>query len=157
MEVKTKKSLIVILIIVFLFLAIFVSRSFSIYSNKSELEHGKAIINNQTVWLEIARTSAEQIKGLSGRESMAEDEGMLFIFEPKTRPSFWMKGMQFPLDIIWLVDNKIVDLNKNLAVPTGDNLATYEPKNDINYAIEVNAGFADKNNLKIGDKIDLEF
>ena len=153
-----KYSKLIIIILIILVAIIFLSRCFSIYSNKSELEHGKAIINGQEVWLEIAKTPAEQEKGLSGRDALAEDEGMLFVFEVKGKPAFWMKDMKFPLDLIWLDNDKVVDISKNVPVPAGENpLPLYRPVSDINYVLEVNAGFAAKNNLQLGDKIQLEF
>ena len=61
--------------------------------------------------VELALTEEEQYKGLSGRESLAEKEGMLFIFKEEKSPYFVMRNMDFPLDFLFIdKDNKIIDI-----------------------------------------------
>ena len=107
-------------------------------------------INNATLNIEFARTDAERQKGLSGRESLASESGLLFIFELPGRYGFWMKDMKFPIDIIWIDENKkIADITANflpLSFPQ-----TFLPASPIKYVLEVNAFWAEKNNIKIGD------
>jgi uncharacterized membrane protein (UPF0127 family) len=117
-------------------------------------------IGGKQISVEIADTDAKRQKGLGGRESLADDRGMLFIFDQKdTTPSFWMKDMKFALDIIWINDDKIVKIDKNIPNPpsgTADNqLKLYRPQNPIDYVLEVNTGFSDKNNVKVGDSVEL--
>ena len=57
---------------------------------------------------EQARTQEDRAQGLSGRESLAADAGMLFVFEAERRPGFWMREMQFPLDFIWISAEGVV-------------------------------------------------
>lgn len=108
------------------------------------------------VKVEIADTTAERKKGLSGRKSLEEDHGMLFSFEGKElTPGFWMKDMLFPLDIIWIKGDEIVKIDKNVAIP-GKKETTfklYYPPVSVNYVLEVNAGFSDKNKIKVGDTV----
>src|ERR671921_2143509 len=63
----------------------------------------------------LAETPEQQAKGLSIKNTLNENEGMLFIFDTPKEYSFWMKDMKFPIDIIWISsDNKIVHIEKNL-------------------------------------------
>ncbi|MBI2099795.1 MAG: DUF192 domain-containing protein [Candidatus Vogelbacteria bacterium] len=110
------------------------------------------VIGDTTIKLELARTPAEQTQGLSDRTSLDERAGMLFVFPADQIPAFWMKEMRFPIDIIWLnVDGQIVDITPNLAPSTFPQ--TFSPKIPIRYVLEVNAGFAGRHDLKIGDFI----
>ena len=101
--------------------------------------------------LELAQTDEEQELGLSYRDSLPEDTGMLFVYTQDARPSFWMKGMNFPLDIIWLDKNwEIVGYEDGVAPDTYPK--TFPAPAPIRYVLEVNAGFVDKHSLKVGDK-----
>lgn len=110
-------------------------------------------INGSFVKIEVADTIQKQIQGLSDKEKLEKDEGMFFVFDDKQVRSFWMKKMNFPLDIIWIEDNKIVNISKNLA-PEGESpVNKYSSIQRVNHVLEVNAGFSDSKNLKIGDMI----
>src|SRR3989338_1799538 len=108
-------------------------------------------IAGQNIKVELAVTEAEQELGLSGRSGLKEDEGMLFIFAESGRHPFWMKDMKFPIDIIWLNENmSIVYIKKDARPESYPKI--YSPDKDSKYVLEVVSGFADKNNLKIGDE-----
>ena len=113
-------------------------------------------IDNQTYNVELSKTQAEQQQGLSGRNSIPQDQGMLFVFKTPARYAFWMKGMKFPLDIIFINDNKIVTVYRSIPVakdPKSTNLPVYIPTQPANYALEINAGQAQKHNFKNGDTV----
>lgn len=116
-------------------------------------------INSVVVKAELADTVAKRSVGLSGRESLGESEGMLFTFSKSDRHRFWMKGMKIPLDLIWISENKIVDIHPNVQPPalgTEDNMLTiYQPKNGADRVLEVNAGFSAKNNIQEGDQVEI--
>ncbi len=117
--------------------------------------------------LEIANTDARRVKGLSGRDSLGENEGMIFKFPYAGRYIFWMKDMKFPIDIIWLQDNEIIDLTPSArpeeqaseasAAPHSQasegGFTRYTPRLPANRVIELNAGIIQKESLKIGDTI----
>jgi hypothetical protein len=103
--------------------------------------------------LDYATTAKQHEQGLSGRDHMADDVGMLFIFDEPERRCMWMKNMRFNLDILWLSeDMKIIRIEKNVS------LATY-PKSfcarDSKYVIELKPGTVDKLGFDIGDSIQL--
>ena len=101
--------------------------------------------------IEIAETEAKREQGLMYRNSMEENQGMLFIFEKDEYQSFWMKNTVIPLDMIFVNSHfKIVTIRKN-AHPF--DLSSYSSTAPAKYVIEVNAGFCDKYGIKEGDKI----
>jgi uncharacterized protein len=113
----------------------------------------KAVINGQIVYLEIAASPEEKQRGLSYRDKLAFDHGMLFIYDHKERFGFWMNEMRFPLDFIWIDGNTVVDLSKNVLIQTNGKTTTLQPIVSVDRILEVNAGYIQKNNIKIGDKI----
>ena len=121
---------------------------------------GQLRINDKvSLNIEIANTQEKRRKGLSGRESLASDSGMLFKFDKIDKYSLWMKGMKIPLDFIWIKDFKVVDLIKNVKVPepgTKDkDLSIYMPATLVDSVLEVNSGFVDLHDIKIGDTIEI--
>jgi uncharacterized protein len=113
-------------------------------------------INNYTLLAELSITYEQIILGLSNKSSINENEGMLFVLNPSSRRGFWMKDMKFPVDIIWLNENKeIVHIKKSLE-PCVSNCPVYYPDRESKYVLETVAGFADKQNLKVGDIIFFE-
>ena len=109
-------------------------------------------IGGQNVKVDLALTEAEHTKGLSGKNELMENEGMLFVFDKPGKYSFWMKDMSFPIDIVWFgEDMKVVYIKKNADPKLYPE--TYGPDTDAKYVLEVMAGFSDKNNLKVGDSL----
>lgn len=110
--------------------------------------------NGVKVVVEVADTPEKQGRGLSGRLELGPDEGMLFIFPEPKRASFWMKDMEFYLDLIWIDEGfQIRDISTNLPPCNTNQCPTYRPKEPIKYVLEVNAGLAEKNSIKIGDSV----
>lgn len=103
--------------------------------------------------IELAVTPAEKTKGLSNRPSLLPKHGMLFPYDHKERYDFWMKGMQFPLDFIWIADTTVVDITKNVQPPNGVNLHVVHANLPVDKILEINAGEADTFGIKIGDTV----
>lgn len=118
-------------------------------------------IAGQDIKVEVVGTDAKRQLGLSGHAPLADNQGMLFVFDQPAKYGFWMKDMLFPLDIIWLAPHslgevgidtvKVVYIQKNLQPSSYPN--SFGPNQNSLYVLEVNAGFSDKNNLKIGDEV----
>ena len=124
----------------------------SLLGNKNMPERGSVAVKNTRISVDIADTPEKRTLGLSGRPSLALDEGMFFIFDTPWRFSFWMKDMNFPIDIIWIdAEFKVADITKN-AVPASFP-KIFEPRTPVLYVLETVAGWADKNGIKIGDKV----
>ena len=108
-------------------------------------------LSKGTYHLEVATTDAAQQRGLGGRRKLAQNGGMLFVFSAQSQQCFWMKDMRFPIDIIWADSSKRVTRIEHDLSP-----ATYphEYCAPAQYVIELNAGTADNNGLKTGQKLD---
>jgi uncharacterized membrane protein (UPF0127 family) len=147
----------------FLFIAIFSTLAIFVFaSNKlgvftqdithTQLTKTLVKINDVEIKVEIANTPEERMQGLGGRESLDEDEGMLFVFENSNNWGFWMKDMQFALDIIWINENfEIVHIEQNILPETFP--AIYTSPIPAKYVLEVNDGFIDKHAIKIGSSV----
>ena len=114
------------------------------------------VIEDKEINVEVARTNDERSKGLSNREKLDENNGMVFVFDKNTKPSFWMKDTKITLDIIWINDNKIVSINKNVEPEPNkkdSQLKKYPAPSEIDYVLEVNGGFSDKHGIKAGSTV----
>ena len=105
----------------------------------------------QKIAVDVAIDDEDHTDGLSGREKLEEDRGMLFVFDESAKYPFWMKDMKFSLDIIWLDENREVVYIKEDARPESYP-DVFEPMRPSRYVLEVPSGFSKKNNLKIGDQ-----
>lgn len=116
--------------------------------------NAEAQIGDKKINLLLAKSEKDRMKGLSGRNNLPEDQGMLFIFEKKGKYGFWMRDMKFPIDIIYIDNNTVVYLVEN--APSGaqaPNLTVYTPDSEANRVLELNAGGAKKYGIKKGTKI----
>jgi hypothetical protein len=101
--------------------------------------------------IEIADNDYERQLGLMNRESMEEMQGMLFLFPQEEIQSFWMRNTLFSLDILFINNKKeIVTIHKNTKPLSEQSYPSSEP---AIYVLEVNAGFCERHNVKLGDKI----
>ncbi len=109
--------------------------------------------------VDVAETPKDREQGLMGRSVLPEEEGMLFIYETASAPAFWMKNMNFPLDIIFLgSDKSIVDIT-TMASPcktADDACSRYKPNHPSRYILEVMGGFAEKYGVQLGDTVSWE-
>ena len=121
---------------------------------KINIYNGERVVVQVTV--EVADTPQERGRGLMFRESMGQKEGMLFIFQKEGFKGFWMKSTYIPLDIIYInKDFKVASIVKD-ARPCKENpCKTYKSKYPVKYALEVNAGFANKYGIENGTRIEI--
>jgi uncharacterized membrane protein (UPF0127 family) len=114
-------------------------------------------IDNATFNVEIASTMLEQTRGLSFRPSLGASDGMLFIFAAGSVQSFWMKDMNFPLDMIWISGATVVGFAQNVPMPASGaallSLPTYVSPGNTDKVLEVNAGTVAKYNIRVGDAV----
>lgn len=123
-----------------------------------QAEQKTVTVNNTQFTVEIARSAQERAKGLSGRNELTADGGMLFVFDKENvRPTFWMKDTYIPLDIIWINDGKVSQITENVQpVPlsTPDSKITmYLPHEPIDYVLEVLGGTIKASKIKVGDTV----
>ena len=107
--------------------------------------------------VELAKTQAQQERGLMYRTGMDKNKGMLFIFDKEAIYPFWMKNTLIPLDIIWIDNNyKAVFISQNVQPCKGLICPTIVPLgpaggHPAKYVLEINAGIVNEIGLKIGD------
>lgn len=119
-------------------------------------KNGTVEINHKVFKAEIVKDSWELEKGLGGRTSLAENRGMLFIFSKEDYYQFWMKGMNFSIDILWINQGRIVDIKEKAPVPVTNYLESYRPEAPAKYVLEIGAGLAEKYGIKVGDVVKLD-
>ena len=111
--------------------------------------------DGRCVNVEIARENRQLQRGLMFRESLSSNSGMLFIFPESGIHLFWMKNTRIPLDILWLNERKeIIHIEKKVLPCVKDPCPHYGPRQDSQYVLEINAGYADFLGTKIGETAD---
>ena len=108
--------------------------------------------------VDLAITQEERSQGLSGRPSLDAGMGMLFVFEEPALLRFWMRDMNFPLDMVWIgSDCTVVDVTQNAPVPPEDQAAyqlpLYSPRSPAQYVLELNAGEAGARGIGLGSVV----
>lgn len=111
---------------------------------------GAAMLAKTLLSLEFAKSPEERDRGLSGRASLAQGSGMLFLFDTPGLYGVWMKDMRFPLDIVWLDGEKRVVAVEENALPSSYP-QIFRPSVPARFILEVNAGFVAKNHIVVGD------
>ena len=119
-----------------------------------EYETTMVSIGGKRLRADVADSMRKRAKGLSGRERLGTGRCMLFIFPRSGSYPIWMRGMKFPIDVLWLDEKKrVTDLRSNLKPATSIlDFKTYSHNGVAKYAIELPAGFAKRNKVKPGTK-----
>ena len=116
-------------------------------------------VGNALFPVELALTPEQHIQGLSDRDALAPGTGMLFVFQQESRRSFWMKGMRFPLDIVWIgADCTVVDVTVDAPRPEEGQpphqLPRFSPETPARYVLEINAGESAAAGIGPGDLVE---
>lgn len=145
--VKRKKILLVSLGALMV-LSVFAYLSNMIVASKNETREFS--VNGRVFFVEVVDTQEKMRKGLGLRDDLCRECGMLFDFHAAAKHDFWMKDMRFPLDIIWIMDGKIVHIEKNVQ---HDFVGTLRSSSDSDRVLEINAGIVDESGIKVGDRV----
>ena len=126
-----------------------------------EIIYSQAVVTTflgEIIPVEVADTQKKRQLGLGKRSSLRKGWGMLFVFRKKAPHRFWMKDMQFPLDIIWLDSHRIVHIIHN-AKPANsrDEPEVMTSPVSVNFVLEIAAGRAAKLRLKTGQRMKFKF
>jgi hypothetical protein len=114
----------------------------------------RVTIGANVVTAELAAEPRAQQRGLAGRPSLDPNHGMLFVYQTPGRYPFWMKGMRFPLDFIWIDEGYVVGVTPAVRPETYP--ATFAPPRPVRYILEVNAGWAAAHDVSAGERVTLE-
>lgn len=123
------------------------------------VEHARVVLmptgqDEQSVRVEVARTAAEQRRGLMFREHLDADAGMLFVYDRPQRLTFWMRNTYIPLDMIFIEgDLTVLGVVEN-AEPQTDTSRSVPGLSQ--YVLEVNAGFAREHGIGAGTRVRFE-
>lgn len=109
------------------------------------------VIGESKLKIILADSEDKRIQGLSNRESIHEDQGMLFLFPEAGHHGIWMKDMKFSIDIIWLDEKfQVVDFIEDVRPESYPHI--FKPKKPAKYVLETNSGFVKMNGVKIEDQ-----
>jgi hypothetical protein len=103
---------------------------------------------------EVADTPARKQRGLSGRASLADGEGMLFPYAEPGLHGFWMPDMHFDIDILWIRAGRIVDVAAD--VSKDDPRAVHRPREPADLVLELPAGTAQRRGFRVGDAVQVD-
>jgi len=111
-------------------------------------------INGYNISAFVADTNEKRTNGLSRVENLNKDQGMLFILDYPSKQGFWMKEMNFPIDIIWISDNHtVIDIKKNLEPCVSILMCpVYSPAFDAKYVLETGSGFSESHSIAPGSE-----
>ncbi|HAU99552.1 MAG: Prolipoprotein diacylglyceryl transferase [Microgenomates group bacterium GW2011_GWF2_45_18] len=138
-----------------------ISRFRDIQSVPLRASLGVVTFSEKTFRVEVADTDERRALGLGGRNSIGEvagADGMLFFFSPASQPTFWMKGMRFPIDILWISENAVIKIDRNLQPEPNQStsaLSRYSPPRPVEYVLELQANDADRWQIDVGDSVQI--
>ena len=150
----------------FVFCTIFISFWFvhffgSNFAFAKVQDYAHAIVTTSSgkeISVEVADTVEKRSLGLGKRSGLENGWGMLFVFEKRKQHGFWMKDMQFPLDIIWLDNHRIVHILRNVQpAKSGVIPPVMTPPVSGNFVLEIDSGRADELKLQVGQRLKFQF
>ena len=119
----------------------------------AKVESFNAALGGINLKLDISDTEALREQGLSGRSGLADNTGMLFKFDKSGIYGFWMKDMKFSIDMVWILKNKVVFIEKNVAPESYPKV--FYPSGSADAVVELPAGFSLAHGLKVGSVLTL--
>jgi len=155
---KKKTMYSVGLLLIALLGAVFVVTRDSKYPVFSEyMRYENAIVSFKSLEIPVYLADNPRIRtrGLSNKTYLPEKKGMLFVFEKADNYSFWMKDMNFSIDIIWInKEGEIISIEENVTPETYP--TSFTPSKPALYVLEVNSGFARENGMVVGSKVEID-
>jgi hypothetical protein len=123
--------------------------AFMLFATHKEPERS-VTINGTKITVTVADSVAERVRGLSGKESLPAGTGMWFVFDKPDYQGIWMKGMRFPIDILWLDETlAVVHIEENISPKTYP--AVFRPLVPAQYVLELPAGSVKLYGFAIGN------
>lgn len=153
---KTKMILIVVIAILVVLCVILGIWRLVFSRPNPPLHITRITIENAVFSVEVASTTIEQARGLSGRAGLGQNEGMLFLFNSPGVQNFWMNDMKFPIDMVWIGGGKVLGFAENALPQPGAplwSLRIYSSPGGVDTVLEVNAGTVAKDGIKVGDVV----
>ncbi|MDZ4231272.1 MAG: DUF192 domain-containing protein [Patescibacteria group bacterium] len=117
------------------------------------------VIRGERFRVDVADSASKRALGLGGREPLAADEGMLFIFPSSANRSFWMKDVSFSIDIVWIAGDRVVGFAKEVESQVGEpihQLIRYHSPEAVDKVLEVASGTVDGVGMMVGDGVNVK-
>jgi len=113
-------------------------------------DNSRVVIGDTHYRVEVVDDEVGRSKGLSGRYRLDDGSGMLFVFDESDTYGFWMRDMNFSIDIIWVSDDfEIVHIETEVSPDTYPEV--FYPSEPARYVLEINAGDVDRHRIKTGE------
>lgn len=103
--------------------------------------------------VEVASTFMERAQGLSGHVPLGANDGMLFVFPSPSAGAFWMQGMLFPIDFVWIADGRVVGVTEDALPMSETGYQLYYPPAPVDQVLEINAGAVREFGIAAGDAV----
>ena len=126
----------------------FILSACSIRQNELEIKYLE--VGDTKIKVELAQTEFERYRGLSGREKLCDDCGMLFVFPEARKTGFVMRDMKFPLDMIGIREGRVVAIDENCQP---DEATVYQDEEMVDKVLEVKAGTVSSLGIKLGNGV----
>ncbi len=126
---------------------------------RSALRKARIVVAGKTIQVEVAETALSRAQGLSGRDGLDSDSGMLFIFTSPGKNGFWMKDMKFPIDMVWIAGNRVLGVTENAAPEPEKSmfrLTVHYPPGPVDKVLELPAGAAKTYGIASGTLLSIE-
>ncbi|MDD5096510.1 MAG: DUF192 domain-containing protein [Candidatus ainarchaeum sp.] len=153
---KKDSKLIYVLFALAVLIAVFFLITQNSHPGKEEITFTNSADQQIPVHVEIADDFQELEEGLMFRESLPEDEGMLFVFPRPGNYAFWMKDTLVPLDAIYMDENSTVVGIVQMEPCIADPCPAYAPDSEALYVLEVNKGFSERHGIELGSRMTLK-
>ncbi len=160
-----KKKMLWLSLAIIIVAAAGIAAYFTIFNKANPpLPQNEVKIGNAVFMVEIASTTVQKARGLSYRTGLGAQSGMLFLFSPPGIQNFWMKDMNFSLDIIWIgpdasgTGEAVLGFAENAPPMPGVqlfNLPIYTSPDGTDKVLEVNAGTVAQYGIKVGDQVQI--
>ena len=150
---KTHKLIFIVALILILILTLagyFFTNFYSIHGNFIV----RMRVENYPIRSEVVNEQSKRELGLGGRSGLCTSCGMLFVFEKKERYAFWMKGMDFPIDILWIDNGKVINIEHD--VSHLDQRRTYSSAEPAAMVLELPAGTCEREGITKGSRVGLQ-
>ncbi len=139
---------------IYIVAVLFVALCLGVYYVNHPLS-SKVKIRGTVFTVDVAATEQQKELGLGGRDSMPLDHGMLFPYDHKEQYEYWMKGMHFPLDFLWIDGKTVADMTPDIPFPTdGQPLRVVRPNVPVDKVLELNAGTIARLGIQVGDPVE---
>jgi uncharacterized protein len=153
-----KKTLIEVVVVFAVLIVLLLILNYFVDEQEETIVIVNAQLAGQDIVLEVADNPFSRAIGLSKREHLQENHGMIFIYDDEVEElSFWMKDTLIPLDMLFLnKELEIVRIFENVAICEEDPCPLYTYDGLALYVIELNAGWVGKYDVKEGDILELK-